>query len=98
MKELNEAIQRNRTKYGSEVVKKAPANEANAMVRFTHGPAMEIFPISSRLAGPAIITAPGAISRSGVNTEINVITAPHGVSLNSAHKPARWAMILCASS
>lgn len=62
------------------------------------GPAMEIFPISSMLAGPEIITAPGEIILKGKNIEIEVKTAPQTVKRNSAHKPRLCAVNLCANS
>ena len=69
----------------------------NAM--FVAGPAMDIFPIFSLSANPAIITAPGdIILKNSGSMESIVRMAPINVSLNSAHSPFLCAAILCAIS
>jgi len=50
------------------------------------------------LAGPEIITAPGDIILKGRRIEMHVKIAPQRVKRNSAHKPRRCAVILCAIS
>jgi hypothetical protein len=50
------------------------------------------------LAGPEIITAPGDIILKGKIIETHVKMAPHSVKRNSAHKPRRCAVTLCAIS
>ena len=75
-------------------------NPRNAVDKtmFVAGPAIEIFPISSMLAGPEIITAPGEIILKGMRIEIHVKIAPQSVKRNSAHKPRRCAVTLWAIS
>jgi hypothetical protein len=74
-----------------------PRNAVDKMM-FVAGPAIEIFPISSMLAGPEIITAPGDIILKGIRIEMHVMRAPHKVKRNSAHNPRRCAVTLCAIS
>jgi len=66
---------------------------------FVAGPAMDIFPMLSLSANPAIITAPGdMILKNGENMENSVRMAPMNVSLNSAHNSFLCAAILWAIS
>jgi len=72
-------------RYGP-VAKAMPRNSIDKMM-LTAGPAMDISPISSLSAAPAIITAPGEINLIGRNAKIRVITEPHSVNLNSDQRP-----------
>ena len=62
------------------------------------GPAIEVFPRSSNVAGPEIITAPGEINLNGKIIEKMVIIAPIVVKRNSDHKPRFCAVTLWAIS
>ena len=69
-------------------MKAAPVNTAEKNM-FVIGPAIEILPISSMLAGPEIITAPGEITLKayGKIMKTAVKMLPHNVRRNSAHRP-----------
>ncbi len=78
----------------------AAAMSAEDKIMLVVGPAIEIFPISSMLAGPETITAPGEIilKATGNIMKMAVSTLPHRVKRNSAHKPRRCAVTLWAIS
>jgi len=55
--------------------------------RFVKGPARAVLPAISLFIGPAIKTAPGDMTLIGEMVDSRVISAPNGVSRNSAHRP-----------
>ena len=83
---------------GSELGTNVNPRNAVDKTMLVTGPAIEIFPISSMLAGPESITAPGEIILKGKKIEIEVKMAPQTVKRNSAHKPRLCAVNLCAIS
>gem|GEM_PF-4902664 len=75
------------------------ANSTAATTIFINGPADAILPVSSALALPRNITAPGAANTNPVNTAMsNDNNRPKGKIRNSDHNPSRCAMNLCANS
>jgi len=91
------ASKRSKPEYGFGTNAAPRSTDEKAMLII--GPARDIFAISSILAGPEIMTAPGAIIlNKGEITEIKVKAAPHSVKRNSAHKPLLCAVTLCAIS
>ena len=69
-------------------VNKVMAPRIAASIMFVVGPAMAVLPmIFLSIKLPDIITAPGLMSLKGDKMLMSVISAPHSVRRNSAHRP-----------